>query len=177
MKKIILTYGLISGAVIIGIMIFTLSFADAETEVAGMEWLGYLTMILALSLVFIGVKKYRDTEQGGVIKFGQAFLVGLGITLVASAVYVTVWEINLAVTDYAFYDVYTESVISKRQAEGATEAEMAEVIAQMDETMEQLENPLFRVFITFTEIFPVGLLISLVSAAILRKSEVLPATG
>ena len=177
MKKIIMTYGLISGTVIILVMIFTLSLAEGEVEIAGLEWLGYLVMILALSLVFIGIKKYRDTEQGGVIRFGQAFFVGLGITLVASVVYVTIWEINLAMTDYAFIDNYAESVVAKRQAEGATEAEMAEVIAKMEQTKTQMNNPVFRVLITFTEIFPVGLLISLISAALLKKSEMLPASG
>ncbi len=175
MKKIILTYGIISGAVSIGVMIFTMTIAEGEVELSGMQWLGYLTMILALSLVFIGIKKYRDIEQGGVIRFGRAFIVGLGITLVASVVYVVIWEINLALTDYAFIDNYAESVISARQAEGATEAEMADVIAMTEQAKARLGNPVFRVLITFTEIFPVGLLISLISAALLRKNELLPA--
>lgn len=180
MKKTILVYGIIAGTIIIASMILSLAVntvGESESfSKFAMELLGYLIMIIAFSAIFIGVKRYRDQDQGGVINFPQALKVGLGITAVASVVYVVAWEINLAVTDYAFISEYAASIIKAKQESGLSDAEMAEVISEMDGLKEQYANPMFRVPMTFLEILPVGLVISLASAAALRKSDVLPAT-
>ena len=116
MGRIILPYGAIAGAVTIGTMIaFTL---PSEDGVGGSVWLGFLVMILALSVIYLGIRRYRDHELGGVIRFRTGVLLGLGITLVAGTVYVAAWEVYLSVTDYAFIDGYTEAVIAGREAEG-----------------------------------------------------------
>ena len=177
MQKIILTYGFIAGAVIIGTIIIWFATGANYEHVAGLEWLGYLIMIVAFSLIFFGVKQYRDRELGGVIRFPTALKVGLGITLVASVVYVVAWEVNLAATDYAFINDYTQSLIDDRRAAGASEAEMAGFVAEMETQRAKYDNTLYRLMITFSEIFPVGLVIALVSAAILRRRNVLPAAG
>ena len=166
---------MIAGTIIISSMLLTISIANKEASVAGLEWLGYLIMMLALSMIFVGIKRYRDQHLGGIIKFGTATMLGLGITLVASIIYVIVWEINLSITDYAFIDQYTTSVIADSREAGIEGAEMDKLIVQMDTMKEQYGNPLFRIPMTFLEIFPVGLIISLISAAILRNSKVLPA--
>lgn len=169
MARTILIYGGVSGAVTIGSAILGLTLADGDsTHLAGLEWLGYLTMILALSVIFVGVKKVRDNELGGVIGFGRAFLVGLGISLVAAGVYVVVWEINLAMTDYAFMDQYTASIIEGHKEAGTSAEEMEKVMEEMEGMKEIYANPFSRVAITFSEIFPVGLLVSLIAAAVLR---------
>ena len=170
MKKSILTYGLITGAVIIGSMLLGI------LNVSGFsQWLGYLIIVVAMTMIFIGVKRYRDQERGGVISFGQAFALGLGIALVASLVYVLVWEIYLALTDYAFIHDYTASIIQRRQEEGASGADMEALLAQMQKLTTQYANPFYRLPMTFAEIFPVGLLVSLISAGVLRFSHILPA--
>jgi len=176
MTKTITTFGLIAGAVIIGSVILTLAFDASSTHIAALEWLGYAVMILAFGVIFIAIKGYRDNELGGVIKFGTAFKVGIGVTLVASLIYVVAWEIYLYTSDYAFIESYTASVLETKAAEGATETELAELAAEMDVMKENYANPLFRLPITFLEIFPVGLLITVISAAVLRNSRVLPAT-
>lgn len=178
MKKIILTYGIIAGSIIITSIILSLGLEIFDKEkMSALEWLGYLFMILALSMIFVGVKRYRDQELGGIIKFGRAMLLGLGITAVASIIYVAAWEVNLAVTDYAFIHEYTDSIISSKQAAGASEQEMEVVRAEMEAMKTSYANPLYRLPMTFMEIFPVGLLISLISAAVLRNAKVLPAAA
>ncbi|MEM9401538.1 MAG: DUF4199 domain-containing protein [Pseudomonadota bacterium] len=176
MRKTITTYGLIAGTIIALSVALSLAMDGASEHLAGLEWLGYAVMIIAFSMIFVAIKGYRDRELGGVIKFGTAFKVGIGITLVASLIYVVAWEINLSLTDYAFMEQYTQSLIEQKQAAGATAAELAELQAEMDIMAERYSNPLFRVPITLLEIFPVGLLITLVSAAVLRNSRVLPAS-
>ncbi|MFQ5350420.1 MAG: DUF4199 domain-containing protein, partial [Thermoanaerobaculia bacterium] len=114
---------------------------------------------------------------GGVIRFGTAFLLGLGIAAVASVIYVVGWEVNLSLTDYAFADDYSRSIIAGKEAAGVSGAELEAEIARLEEFKRQYANPLYRVPVTFLEIFPVGLLIALISAAVLRNSKILPARG
>jgi Protein of unknown function (DUF4199) len=173
MRRIILTHGILAGAVIIGSMILVLQ-ADMGHG-AGGAWLGYLIMLVALSLIFIGIKRYRDRELGGVIKFGTAALLGLGITLVASVIYVAVWETYESLTDYAFIEQYTQSVLAAKEAKGLSGSALEAEAAKLELLKTQYANPLFRLPMTFLEIFPVGLLITLVAAALLRNSRFLPA--
>jgi hypothetical protein len=172
--KYALTYGLLSGFVIIATIGAGLALAGQGSFFSS-EWFGYLIMLVALTFIFVGVKRYRDVDRGGVIKFGPAFLMGLGIAAVAGLAYVVVWEIYLAMTDYAFMDQYIASIVRARQAAGVAPAEIAREVAGMEWMRVQYANPLFRVPMTFLEIFPVGLLVALVSAALLRNPRLLPA--
>jgi len=175
MRKLILSYGAISGVIIIGSMIFGINASSGNDEVEFTAWMGYLIMLIALSLVFLGVKRHRDRELGGVIRFGTAFLVGIGITLVASFIYVVVWEVNLAMTDYAFITDYSASMIRQAVAEGVAGTELDALKTEMATLTENYQNPLFRLPMTFIEIFPLGLLVSLISAGLLKNSRFLPA--
>jgi hypothetical protein len=174
--KYALTYGLLSGLVIIATMITGLALSGQDSFFSS-EWFGYLVMLVALTFIFVGVKRYRDVERGGVIKFGRAFAMGLGIAAAAGVAYVAVWEIYLAMTDYAFMDQYIAGVMRAREAEGASAAALAEQMARLESMRVSYANPLFRVPMTFLEIFPVGLLVSLVSAALLRNPKLLQASG
>lgn len=176
MSRIIWTFGIISGVVVIGVAIVSTNLVSGSTHLAALEWLGYLVMLLALSLIFVGIKRYRDQQGGGVITFGTALRVGLGISAVAGVIYVAAWEANLAATDYRFIDDYNRSVLEQLRENGATEQELADATVAAAEMKENYGNPLFRLPMTFLEIFPVGLLISLISSAILRRSEAFPAT-
>ena len=109
------------------------------------------------------------------IRFVPALLAGLGISAVAGVIYVIGWEITLAVTDFAFIDSYSTAAVEAARAKGASATEIEALMAKMDEFRQQYANPFFRMPITFIEIFPVGLLVSLISAALLRNSRFLPA--
>jgi hypothetical protein len=178
MRKTVLVYGLLSGGIIIAIISGTIAVWGGLHEMEGLgQWVGYLVMVVALSAMFFGVKSYRDHTLGGVIKFKTAFLVGLLITLVASVVYVAGWEVYLAATNYRFMEQYTSSQIEKLKAEGVSGEQLEKQVADMNYWKEMYKNPFIRAGMTFMEIFPVGLIIALLSAAILRKSEVLAARG
>ena len=138
---------------------------------------GYLTMLVALSMVFVGVKRYRDTARGGIIRFWPAFGVGLGIACVAGVFYVAGWEVYMYATDYTFMDVYMRQALAAKVAAGASAAELAKFTAEMNTLKTQYANPLFRMPMTFAEIAPVGLIVALVSAAILRNSRAFPAVA
>ena len=174
MLRTILAFGLAAGLLVTVPMCVMVT--NSEHGSAAQSYLvGYLVMLVALSLVFVGVKRYRDRVQGGVIRFAPALGMGLAISAVAGVIYVIGWEVTLALTDYAFMESYARAAIEAKRASGASAAEVAAVVAQMAEFRAQYANPWFRMPMTFIEIFPVGVLVSLVSAALLRNSRFLPA--
>ncbi len=177
MLPIILRYGLIA-ALIVGGALFSISLAfnGVPPMSYGMA-LGYLTMLIALSAVFVGIKRYRDRDHGGVIRFWPAFGMGLGISLIAALGYVLAWEAALAVIDIDFPETFANAMIERQKAKGIDAAALAKLTADMARFKIQYANPLYRLPMTFAEIFPVGVLVSLVSAALLRNSRFLPARG
>jgi hypothetical protein len=168
-----LVYGGISGSIVIAVLILGLSL-DLPSHFHS-EWFGYLVMLVALSLIFVGVKRYRDVECGGVIRFGGAFMLGLGIALVAGAIYVILWEIYVAASGVDYMAEYQARTLADMQAAGASAEDIAETRATMALWGERLHNPLWRIPMIFIEIFPVGLIVALVSAALLRNPRLLPA--
>ena len=174
MFKLILAFGIAAG-VLVAAPMFTMIVASGPGSAGHSLIAGYLTMLVGLSLVFVGVKRYRDRVQGGVIRFVTALGVGLGISAVASVIYVVGWEITLALTNYDFVESYAAAAIEAKRASGASPAEIEKVVAEMADFKTQYMNPLIRASYSFVEIFPVGLLVSLVSAALLRNSRFLPA--
>lgn len=174
MLRTILIYGVLAGLVVAVPMNLMLAFLPSDHGSSSMIT-GYALMLVALSLVFVGVKRYRDVAKGGVIKFLPALGVGLGISVVAGIIYMAAWEISLAATNYTFINDYTASMIEAKRAKGVSGPELDAFIAEMDQMKLMYANPLFRLPMTFVEIFPVGLIVSLISAALLRNSRFLPA--
>lgn len=172
--KYALTYGSLSGLVIIATMLSGILLTDQGSFFSS-EYFGYLVMLVALTFIFVGVKRYRDVERGGIIRFLPAFGMGLAIAAVAAVAYVLVWEAYLAMTDYAFMDEYIAELLRRREAEGVSGAALAREAANLETLRTQYANPLIRIPITLLEIFPVGLLVALVSAALLRNPRLLPA--
>ena len=174
MQGYILKFGILSGLLVITPMILGMVLGGADSA-AGSVLVGYAIMLVAFALIFVATKRYRDRELGGVIRFGQAFLLGLGIAAVAGVAYVMVWELYLFTSDYAFINEYKAGVIAAERDAGASAAKLAELEQEMERMVANYSKPWFRIPITFSEIFPVGVLVSLVSAAVLRNPRVLPA--
>jgi len=168
MKKTVLTFGLIGGAVMAVMMFATLPFVDRIGFDKGFI-IGYTTMILAFMMVFFGIRSYRENIGQGHISFGRAFAVGILITLIACVCYVVAWEILYFNFMPDFLDKYSAYVIEKARASGASQQAIDAQVQQMKSFKAMYANPLINAAVTFTEPFPVGLLVTLISAAILRK--------
>jgi hypothetical protein len=168
MKKIVLTFGLIAGAILSAMMVATLPFLDSIGFDRG-EVIGYTSMIVAFLLIFFGVKSFRDNVAGGSVTFGRAFVVGVQIALVASVCYVATWQVIYYKLAPDFGEKYTAHVIEKARADGASEAEIAKEKADMEKFMELYKNPLVNIGMTFLEPLPVALVVALVSAGVLSR--------
>jgi hypothetical protein len=172
--KYALIYGAIAGAITVSLVSAMIGMGLTGHDETAM-WVTYLIMLVALSLIFVGVKRYRDVECGGVIRFGRAFLLGLGMAAAAGLIYAIGWEIFQAASGYDFIAEYSASILDGMRAKGASAAAIEAKAAEMRDFAESYRNPLFRVPMVFIEIFPVGLLVALVSAALLRNPKLLPA--
>jgi Protein of unknown function (DUF4199) len=174
MLRKILFYGAVAG-LIVGAQGFAVGvMMSRHTPMPWAMAIGYLTMLIALSAVFVAVKRHRDIDMGGVIRFWPAFGLGLGISIVAGVIYVLSWETAVAVTHLDFAGEYTKSLIRQQQAAGVGGAALAKFVAEMEQFKLQYANPLWRLPMVFAEIFPVGVLVSAVSAGLLRNSRFLP---
>ena len=169
MKRTVLTFGLISGALLSAMMLVMMLFIDQIGMDHGMV-IGYTTMVLAFLLVFFGIRSYRDTVGGGQISFARAVGVGVLITVIASVCYVITWEIIYFNFLPDFGDKYAAHAIESVRASGKPPAEIEREIEQMRSMMDLFKNNiLFNIAIAFLEPLPVGLVMTLISALVLRK--------
>jgi hypothetical protein len=168
MKKTILTFGLISGAISSLIMVATVPFADRIGFDKG-AIVGYTAIVLSFLLVFFGIRSYRDNECNGQISFSKAFVVGISITVISCVCYVVTWEILYFNFLPDFMDKYGAHMVEKARASGASDAAVLAQVEQVKKYKEMYDNPLINAAMTFIEPFPIGLVITLISAAVLRK--------
>lgn len=172
MKKVIYKYGLMAGAiqVIIGFGLMALLIGDGSSNMEYGELLGYATMIVSLSLIFFGIKAYRDEHLGGEITFGKAVQVGLLITLVASALYIIGWMLYYHLgSGQEMMDAYVDQQIADIRNSGQSDAVIQQEIEKVNGFLDLYQNPIVMIGITFMEIFPVGLIITLIASALLRR--------
>ena len=168
MRKIVLTFGLIAGAILSAMMLLTLPFHDTIGFDRGVV-IGYTSMVLAFLLIFFGVRSYRDNVAGGTIRFGRAFAVGALIGVVASTCYVATWQVVYFNFMPDFLTKYNAHVLDKARAGGETEQAIALKKAEMDKFAELYRNPIVNAGFTFLEPLPVALVIALVSAGVLSR--------
>jgi hypothetical protein len=175
MKKTVLTFGLISGAVTTVTMLASLPVVDKIGFDKG-EILGYTIIVLSALLVFFGVRSYRENVGGGRLTFGRGFAVGILITLISSACYVGTWEIVYFKLMPNFAEKYAAHMVEHAKASGASQQKIDEAERQAKQFKQMYDNPAINAAMTFMEVFPVGLVVTAASAGILRKKLPAPET-
>lgn len=172
MKKNILIHGLIAGALVSGFMLFMLanySYCQGNASESTSMLLGYASMLIAFSLVFVGIRNYRNKYNNGVISFGKAFKTGFFIALIASTMYVIAWLIDYYIFMPDFAEKYGARMLAELKADGASAAVIESKTKEMADFAKMYKNPLFVILMTYVEILPVGIIVSLISALILKR--------
>jgi hypothetical protein len=172
MKKNIIIYGLIAGlivSILMLIMVNYLSYCEGNVDYSTSMLLGYASMLLAFSLVFVGIRNYRNKYNQGVISFGKAFKIGILIALIASTLYVIAWLIDYYFFMPNFAEKYSTHMLDHLKASGASAMEMDKQTKEMAEFVRMYKNPLFVVITSYAEILPVGVVVTLVSALLLKR--------
>jgi Protein of unknown function (DUF4199) len=173
MKKTVLTFGLISGAVSAATMLATVPFADKIGFENGAV-VGYTVIVLSALMVFFGVRSYRENVAGGRLTFGRGFAVGILITLLSSACYVATWEVMYYKLMPGFSEKYAAHMVERAKASGASQQKMDEMLRQAKQFKQMYDNPVNNVALTFAEVFPIGLVVTLVSAGISPQKSARP---
>ena len=173
MKKDVLKYGLLSGLALAVMMALTVPFEHRVSSRFGMV-VGYTTMVLSFLIIFVGVKHYRDVECGGTISFGRAFGAGVLMMLISCACYVAMWEVLVATVEKNFAHDYATSMVKRAQNSGLQGAALEAKLAEVRRFEETYSNPLYRMAMTLLEPLPVGIVLALVTAGVLRREPGLP---
>jgi amino acid transporter len=173
MKKDVLKYGLLSGLALGILLALTVPFENHTNWRWGMV-IGYTIMVLSFLIVFVGVKHYRDTECGGFITFGRALAAGTLMMLITCLCYVATWEVMMATVEKNFAHEYAAVMVKHAQDSGLQGAALEAKIAAAHNFEVMYANPLFRAPMTLLEPLPVGIVMALVTAGILRRK---PADG
>ena len=171
MKKNIIIYGVIAGIVVSFLMLFSVNYISHQGNVDYNTSLviGYASMLIAFSLVFVGIRNYRDKYNGGVVSFGKAFKIGITIVLIASTIYVIAWLIDYFFFIPDFLDKYAADTLGQLKASGASQMEIDKQTKEMASMAALYKNPLFTALMTYAEILPVGLVVTLISSLILKR--------
>ena|ERR1044071_5696959 len=172
MKKNILVYGLVSGIIVSVIMLFTVNYishCEGSVDFSTSMLIGYASMLLSFSMVYVGIRNYRNKFNGGVISFGKAFKVGIMIVLIASTIYVVSWLIAYYFFIPDFMEKYSAFELDKLKASGASPVEIEKETKEMADFARMYKNPFFNALMTYIEILPIGLVVTLISSLILKR--------
>ncbi|MBK9544186.1 MAG: DUF4199 domain-containing protein [Bacteroidetes bacterium] len=174
MKKNIVIYGLIAGAIVSILMLSTvnyLSHCEGNVDYDTSMLIGYASMLIAFSLVFVGIRNYRDKFNEGIISFGKAFKIGTMIVLIASTIYVIAWLIDYFFFIPDFMDKYATHMLDELKASGASQLEIDKQAEEIARFGKMYKNPIFNAMMTYMEILPVGLIVTLISSLILKRKK------
>jgi amino acid transporter len=172
MKKNIVIYGLIAGVVVSILMLFTVNYIShckGNIDYNRSMLIGYASMLIAFSLVFVGIRNYRDKYNEGVISFGKAFKIGIMIILIASTIYVVAWLIDYFFFIPDFAEKYSAHMLDQLKAGGASQIEIDKQTKEMENFVKMYKNPVYNAMMTYVEILPVGLVVTLISSLILKR--------
>jgi hypothetical protein len=179
MRKVALTFGLLAGIIVSVFSFIIMGLCENGTiNFDSSDVIGYGSMVIALSMIFFGIKSYRDNYQNGAIKFGKGLQVGMLITLVAALLYAVAGETFYQIDpegQTALTNKYADYQINKMKENGASPAAIEQKIKEMTDMKEMYKSPLVRFVMTLAIILPVGIVVTLISAAVLRRKEFLPA--
>jgi hypothetical protein len=175
MKKNIIVYGVTAGLIVSTVMLISMNYmshGEGSIDLSTSMLIGYASMLLAFSLVFVGIRNYRNKYQAGVISFGKAFKIGMLMVLIASTIYVVAWLIDYFYFIPDFAEKYAAQSIADLKESGASQAEIDKETKEMANFARMYKNPLFNAMMTYVEILPVGLVVTLISSLILKRKTV-----
>lgn len=166
-----MTFGLIAGIIVTTLMLISMPLMGNGTiSFENGELFGYTSMIIALSMIYFGVRSFRDNHNNGVLSFGKGFQVGILIAAIAAVIYASGWEVYVNTSSGDFMEQYTTQTLEQMEKEGASVTEIEEMRVEMDSMAEMYKNPVIRFGMTLMEIVPVGLIITLLSAFLLKRN-------
>jgi len=174
MSKIIIVYGLIAGAILAGMIFLMMAIVGDSSDFERGESVGYISMAMAFSMIFFGIRSHRDKNLQGVISFNLAFRIGILITLIASICYILAWLTYFNFVDSTFIERYSEFFTNKLQSSGKPQEEITKELKAFHENMENYKSPGVMAVFTVLEVFPMGLIITILCSMLMKKAAPAP---
>ena len=167
MKKTVLRFGLY-GAVTICLLFLLTWFLLKDSNFEFSEALGYLSMVVALSFVYFGIKNYRDQENEGTISFAKGLIIGILISLITAIAFGIIDVIYITYINPDFTETYyNEAVEEMRQQLSATEFKVK--LKELEQQKALFSNSLFAFALMSGTVLVIGFIISLISALLLQR--------
>ena len=163
MNNIILKNGIFGGLVVSAVMCYVTYSMKSNPDMEPNMYMGFGSMIVAFAFIVFGILQQRKANND-VISFGAAFKTGLLIAFITSTIYVLVWLV-------IFYNFFPDFI--ERYGEIMAKNTPAEDLAAKQEELEWMKgvykSPLGIIGMTYVEIFPLGIVVAIISALILKK--------
>lgn len=167
MKKVIWIYGLVIGVIISVHTIIMMNMTVNNKNFKTNDVVGYTALIAMFSIIFFGIRKYRNHYNSGFISFGRAFKIGVLIALIGSSMYV-IFGLGYY---YLFLPEYLDAYIQHVLANCTSPEELATKTGELARFKEMYKNPLFAILFSYMEVLPLGLIVALISALILKRNN------
>jgi hypothetical protein len=172
MKRIVTVFGLIAGAIVSTLMMISIPLMHRQKAFGSFGMLvGYASMLLAFCFIFIAVKSYRDKHLGGIISMKQAFLTGMWVAVIASVCYTVTWVIMYKNFYPGFLDDMMRSELDGMRRSSRTAAQISARTAELESMKAMYNTWPGLIGMTLMEILPLGLLVALISAFILKRKR------
>ncbi|MGY0390973.1 DUF4199 domain-containing protein [Bizionia sp. KMM 8389] len=169
MKKNIFKYGLYSAGLLT--VLFSLAFIfETALSFSVSEIIGYISITIALSFIFFGIKTFRDEINKGLLSFLKAFKIGVLISLFPAF---TFGVINVVYSNFInpnFSTEYYNDSIEKLRI-SLPEADFQEKLLELESQKALFENPLFNFVIMGVTVIFMGVIISIISGLILKRKS------
>ncbi len=170
MRNIVLKYGVISGLILVAMIYTMMGLVGDTSDFDKWEWIGFISMAGAFSMIFFAIRDYRDKIAGGIINFNYGFRIGILVTIVASFLYVIGWMIYFNFIDDSFIVRYTEFYERQLNASGKAVADITKEMEAFKKNMADYDNPWVMAMSTFLEVFPIGLVITILCAFLMKRN-------
>jgi Protein of unknown function (DUF4199) len=172
MKQVIFRYGLYATLVIVGLGMVDFFIVSKYAGIAVQEVTGYLTMLLAMIFVFMGIRHYRDRVNGGALSFAQGMKTGILIVLIPSVFFGLFDLLYTEVIKPDWLETYYAAYMERIKASTPPD-KLAAALAKANREKEIFANPVYQFLLMAATVFIIGLIVTIISALTLRKK---PAT-
>jgi cytosine/uracil/thiamine/allantoin permease len=172
MNRAVYIFGSILGVLLSINLVYTVHLCYTNPDFKPNMTLGYLVILVMLSMVFFAIKNHRDKQLNGTISLGRAFKTGALTAVVGSTIYVIVWLVTYYLFVPDFMDKYAEHELRNAISSGMSLPEIAKLKQQTETYKELYKSPFWVIVLTYLEILPLGLIVAFISALVLKRKTV-----
>jgi heme/copper-type cytochrome/quinol oxidase subunit 2 len=168
MKQVIFRYGLYATLVIMVLGALDFFVVSKYADDTLQEVAGYLTMLLSMIFVFMGIRHYRDRVNGGSLSFVQGLKIGVLIVLIPAVFFGLFDVLFTEVLQPGWKETYYTHYIDQVKA-NTPPAKLAAALKKATDEKEMFANPVFQFLLMSATVFIIGLMVTIISALTLRR--------